>query len=223
MAAIEKAVRLNRHASLRQRLARIEYYMRPPPPERLDMESVAEEELLAQARRYANLGYFRQETDFPQAMEELEAAYAKALQNPQFLPPPEFMPTESDVRRRRYWRVGKTPKELEDAVQWVIGMLVRASEGIPAVTRKEWEAMTQWYLTHQAELPKHWTVEIRDKKYNLQAVDSFVKHNEPKVYQAGEQLMVLRELYSRYHLLLQRNQKAARIDTNCDLNDAKCD
>ena len=210
MAAIEKAVRLNRHARLRQRLARIEYYMRPPLPERLDMECVAEEELLAQARRYANLGYFRQETDFPQAMEELEAAYARARQNPQFLPPPEFMPTESDVRRRRYWRAGKTPRDLETAAQWVIGMLVRASEGIPAVTLKEWDAMTQWYLSHREELPKHWTVEIKEKKYNLQAVDGFVRNNQPRVYQAGEQLMVLRELYSRYHLLLQRDQKVAQ-------------
>jgi hypothetical protein len=223
MTKVDKAVRLNRHATLQQRLARIEYHMRPPPPERLDMESIAEEELLAQLRIYASHGYFRHETDFPQALEELEAAYARARQNPQFMPPPEFMPTENDIRRRRYWRDGKTPVELHDAVQWVIGMLVRVNEGIPAVTLKEWEAMRHWYQAHRSELPNHWTVEIKDKKYNLQAVDGFVKNNEPKVYQAGVQLMVLRELYSRYHLLLKGPSLEPPVDTNCDYNDINCD
>ena len=87
-------------AGLRKRLARMEHLLCSPAPEIGDGEPICEEEHLAHFRNHASMGFFRDETDFPQAMREFEEALARAQLDPQFMPAPEFMPTEPEICQR---------------------------------------------------------------------------------------------------------------------------
>ena len=198
MAKREVTVRFNRLAGLRKRLARIEHLMHPPAPEINEDEPFCEEEHLAHFRNHASMGFFRDETDFPQALREFEEALARARQDPQFMPPVEFMPTEPEIRRRRYWRQSREDRELYQSGLWLNAMWTRVVQGIPAVTLKEWEAMTSWYQQHRAMLPKSWTVKVGEKEYNLHEVDTLRSH-DARDFEAGVHLMVLRELFARFH------------------------
>lgn len=193
-----RKLRFSRYAGHRHRLASLEQLLLPMAPKILEEESISEEEFLAHLRMYDRLGYFRQETDFPRALQEYEDALKRAQHDPHFLPPSEFMPGESEVRRRRYWRQSTTPHDLQRCMQWLIAMLNRVMEGIPAVTHQEWHAMKQWYLQHRDNLPE-WTVEIQNNQYQSQEMDSVLQSKDDRDLHAGEYLMVLRELYARYH------------------------
>ena len=51
-----------------------------------------------------------------------------------------------------------------------------------------------------ARNPAGWTVEIGDRKYDRADMDRLVEKNTARGLEAGEQMMVLRELFARYHM-----------------------
>jgi hypothetical protein len=156
-------------ASLRSRLARIEGLLTLPEPELQDEEGICEEEWLAHYRLYGQKGAFKNEPDFPQALREFEEAIAQAKRDPANLPPPDFMPHAQEVRRRRYWREGSMPREIQQSLLWLTGMHCRVSEGIPAVTLQEWEMLKTWYEQHREEIAE-WTVQAVGKGMTQQGL-----------------------------------------------------
>lgn len=83
-------------------------------------------------------------------------------------------------------------------------MLLRVCQGGPDVTLKDWESMTNWYERHQHVILAGWTVEIGDRKYDRADIDRLVEKNTACGLEAGEHMMVIRELFARYHMNLRQ-------------------
>ena len=79
-------------------------------------------------------------------------------------------------------------------------MRLRVCQGGPDVTLKEWEKMTNWYRRHQHAILAWWTVEIGERKNDRVDLDRLVEKNTARGLEAGEHMMVLRELIARYHM-----------------------
>ncbi len=184
--------------SQKSRLQRIEQLLMPPRSEPPEEEEICDEEWLGHFRLYGQNGFFRHEPDFPQALREFEEALQEAKQDPHYLPPPEFMPHASEVRRRRYWRLDTMSVPVQESWLWLTAMYCRVLEGIPAVSLQEWDMLTTWYHAHRQEMAR-WTIQAVDREMTIPCLDQALEQITARDVEAGKYAAILRQLYARFH------------------------
>lgn len=187
--------RVSRSASIASRLARLERLLAPPEPEIPDDEQIAEEEWLSHFRLYHQKGYFRNEPDFPQALREYEEAIERARESGTWLPPSTFMPHETEIRRRRFWRIHGKHREVQSALIWLITMYCRVNEGIPAVTLTEWDFLLHWFENH-SEADLKLMLEHIAPKQSLDTLRSELEKRDGRSDDAAIYAAILRQLYA---------------------------
>ncbi|MBL8821953.1 MAG: hypothetical protein JNJ77_05140 [Planctomycetia bacterium] len=190
--------RVSRSASIASRLARLERLLAPPEPEVPDDEQIADEEWLSHFRLYHQKGYFRNEPDFPQALHEYEQAMERARESGTWLPPSTFMPHETEIRRRRFWRIHGKHREVQQALAWLIGMYCRVSDGIPAVTLSEWEFLTGWFHRHSESDLRQMLEEVAPRQ-SLDSLRTELKDRDGRSHDAATYAAILRQLYAEAH------------------------
>ncbi len=110
-------------------------------------------------------GFFKDEPDFPIALEHYRDALARARASlePPLDPPHEFLP--NNQMRRQLWRMnwpnGPHFKELSAAHDWVAEMHRRVHEGIPPVTEAGFRELAEWFAANEARL-RHLSQESQD-------------------------------------------------------------
>ncbi len=109
-------------------------------------------------------GHFKDEPDFPVALEFFRDALtrAHASTEPPWEPPPDFMRDSTPQRRREDWRAGYDsagflvtgPRfpDVRAGYTWVSEIAQRAYEGIPAVTEAEFRELAEWFAANGARL-----------------------------------------------------------------------
>lgn len=112
-----------------------------------------DEERLRRFEEVGRRGVFRQEPDFPVALEQYREAIARAklTSNPPFDPPASFSPGLPEGRRRRDWVHWHHPN-VEAAEWWLRAIGRRVAKGVPPVTEAEFWELANWFKENENRL-----------------------------------------------------------------------
>jgi hypothetical protein len=146
--------------TLRRRLHRLEDKARPSAANPDGLDLLTDEDWLAGFEAWGRQGHFEREPDFQVALVAYRDALqrAKAQAAPPFDPPADFMPSLLDRAQLRTsnWRRQHQFPEVSSAWNWLAEMLVRVSNGKPAVTEAEFFDLAGWFRVTESRLRQEW-------------------------------------------------------------------
>ena len=155
------------------RLKRLETAAKQEIPRDHDRGPKTLEEWLAEFEALGRKGMFDHEPDFPAALQSYREAIGQAKEggDPPWTPPDDFMPAEAEDQRRHQWQDGDNWVRVDgegniipagvhgngglcrrrhrfpavqEARDWLDGMLDRLGKGIRPFTEAEFQEMTGW-------------------------------------------------------------------------------
>jgi hypothetical protein len=114
-----------------------------------------EEDWLLMYEDWANQGMFVGEPDFPVALAAYRQALAEAKQGqPSWYPPADFEPGQRTRQRFASWRHQHHYPAVNKTWLWLSEFFDRVRQGLPPVTRAEFQELANWFEINQKHLTR---------------------------------------------------------------------
>ncbi len=131
------------------------------PVAELDRLLQTDEDWLALYEEGFRRGEYKNEPEFPEALQRYRDAMTTATtwRGEPFEPPDNFMPTEPLRDRQIAWRKGKFYDAVGNAFAWLGTYLHRVTDKKPPILRREFEELAAWFTANEAVLKARMTIE----------------------------------------------------------------